>query len=57
VVSGPDASPNWGEDVTFKVSTTATTEPHVDLSCSQNGVNVYGATTGCYASYTWLWTR
>ena len=49
--------PNWGDSVTFNVSTTATTEPHVDLTCSQNGVVVYGATTGYFASYPWPWTQ
>jgi hypothetical protein len=52
-----NAAPNWGDQVTFNVSTTATTEPHVDLTCSQNGVVVLGATTGFYASYPWPWTQ
>ena len=46
-----NGSPNWGDTVTFDVSTTATTEPYVDLVCSQNGVVVYGATAGFFASY------
>jgi len=49
--------PNWGDTVTFNVSTTETTEPHVDLTCSRNGDVVYGATTGYYASYPWPWTQ
>jgi hypothetical protein len=49
--------PNWGDTVTFKVSTTATTEPNVSLTCSQNGVVVYGAVSGFYASYPWPWTQ
>jgi hypothetical protein len=49
--------PNWGDSVTFKVSTTATTEPHVDLTCSQSGTVVFGATTGFYPSYPWPWTQ
>jgi hypothetical protein len=49
--------PNWGDSVTFNVSTTATTQPNVSLTCSQNGVVVYGATTGYYASYPWPWTQ
>jgi len=49
--------PNWGDTITFVVSTSATTEPHVNLSCSQNGVAVYGASTGYYASYPWPWTQ
>jgi hypothetical protein len=57
VLTGSDSVPNWGEDVTFKVSTTSTTEPHVDLLCSQGGSVVYSATTGFYASYPWPWTQ
>jgi hypothetical protein len=49
--------PNWGDTVTFKVSTTATTEPHVDLTCTQNGTVVYSATTGFFAGYPWPWTQ
>ena len=49
--------PNWGEQIRFNVSTTATTEPNVNLSCTQNGVVVYGALTGYYASYPWPWTN
>ena len=52
-----DGLVHWGQQVTFDVHTTATTEPHVDLTCTQNGVVVYGATTGFYASYPWPWTQ
>jgi hypothetical protein len=31
---------NWGDTVTFNVSTNATTQPWVNLVCSQNGVVV-----------------
>lgn len=51
-----DGLPNWGDTVTFAFTQTATSEPHVDLTCSQNGVVVYGATAGFYASYPWPWT-
>lgn len=57
VETGPDSAPNWGDTVTFTVSTTATSEPHVDLTCSQGGTVVYSATTGFYASYPWPWTQ
>lgn len=30
--------PNWGDTVTFNVSTTATTQPYVHLVCSGNSV-------------------
>ena len=49
--------PNWGDEVTFTISTTATTEPFVDLACYQNGTLVYGTTGGFFASYPWPWTK
>jgi hypothetical protein len=52
-----DGQPNWGDTVTFDVSTTATDSPFVDLLCSQNGTTVYSATTGYFASYPWPWTK
>jgi hypothetical protein len=57
VVSGPDLVASWSDQVTFDVGTSATSEPHVDLTCTQNGVSVYGATTGFYDSYPWPWTQ
>jgi hypothetical protein len=32
-----NGSPNYGDVVTFNISTTATTNPYVNLVCSQNG--------------------
>jgi hypothetical protein len=52
-----DGAPNWGDTITFNVSTSATTEPTVEVLCSQNGVGVYGATAGFYDSYPWPWTK
>jgi hypothetical protein len=52
-----NGTPNWGDTVTFNVSTTATTEPNVSLTCSQNGTVVYGAVSGFYAGYPWPSTR
>ena len=57
VISGPDLMPSRGDDVTFDVKTSATAEPHVDLTCTQAGKVVYGATTGFYDSYPWPWTQ
>jgi hypothetical protein len=57
VLTGGDQVPSWGDDITFDVATSATPEPHVDVTCSQGGVTVYGATTGFYASYPWPWTQ
>ncbi|MEY2422691.1 MAG: hypothetical protein QOI95_2758 [Acidimicrobiaceae bacterium] len=52
-----DGLPNWGDSIRFNVSTTATTEPHVSLQCSQGGTVVYTAQTGYYASYPWPSTQ
>jgi hypothetical protein len=41
-----DGLPNWGDTVTFNVSTTATTTPFVDLNCYQNGALVASGTKG-----------
>ena len=49
--------PNWGDTVSFNVSTTATTQPHVSLQCFQSGVLVYTTQTGYYAGYAWPWTQ
>lgn len=57
VLTGTDSVPNWGEEVTFVVSTTATSAPYVDLVCSQSATVVYSATTGYFASYPWPWTQ
>jgi hypothetical protein len=35
-----NGTPNYGDAVTFNISTTATTQPWVNLQCSQNGVLV-----------------
>jgi len=52
-----DGLPNWGDTVTFNVSTTATSAPYVDLTCSQSGTLVYSATSGFFDGYMWPWTK
>ena len=52
-----NGAPNWGDSLTWTISQSSTTEPHVDLICSQNGVVVLSASTGFYASYPWPWTQ
>lgn len=43
-----DGLPNWGETVTFNVSTTATAQPFVHLVCSGNSVG-YDSWKGYFA--------
>jgi|SRR5438477_2398378 len=57
LLNSTDGFPHRGQQVTFTVSTTATTEPHVSLQCSQGGVVVYSAATGYYPGYLWPWTQ
>src|SRR6266571_5680416 len=57
LVSSTDGLAHWGQQVTFAVDTTATTEPHVNVDCSVGGTVVYGTTTGYFASYPWPWTQ
>ncbi len=43
-----NGSPNWGDTVTFNVSTTATTQPYVNVLCYQNGVLVMNSWNGFF---------
>jgi hypothetical protein len=44
--------PNWGDTVTFDVSTTVT-YPEVELECFQNGTVVLRQGAGFFPSYMW----
>ncbi len=48
-----NGAPNYGDTITFNVSTTATTQPYVEVTCSQNGAVVYSAWAGFYDGYLW----
>jgi hypothetical protein len=41
VLNSPDGLPHWDGEVTFNVSTSATSEPWVELTCYQNGSSVF----------------
>ena len=43
-----DGLPNWGDTVTFNISTTATAQPYVHLVCSGNGIG-YDSWKGVFA--------
>ena len=57
LLNSSDGVPHWGQNVRFDVKTTATAEPHVDVTCTQAGTLVYSGTTGYYDSYPWPWTQ
>jgi hypothetical protein len=48
VLLNGDTEPHFGGSVTFNVSTTATDQPWVNVSCYQNGAWVYGQWQGFF---------
>jgi len=48
-----DGLPNWNDQITFNVSTTATDRPWVKLNCYQNGTWVSTSTAGFFPEYAW----
>jgi hypothetical protein len=50
-------SANYGDTITFDVSTTQTQYPAVSVKCYQNGTLVFGASAGFYPTYTWPWAQ
>jgi hypothetical protein len=54
LMNSTDGLPHYGQQVTFNVSTTATTRPYVNLDCTQNGALVYSNQVGYYPDYPWV---
>jgi hypothetical protein len=54
LMNSSDGLPHYGQQVTFNVSTTATTRPYVSLDCTQNGTLVYSNQVGYYPGYPWV---
>ena len=52
-----DGLPNWGDTITYDVSTTATTAPSVSTSCVQNGVVVLHGDTSFYDGNPFAYTN
>ena len=48
LVNSTDGLANWGETVTFNISTTATSEPWVNLKCYQGGALVAEGWSGYF---------
>src|SRR5258708_26552848 len=51
MLNSTDGLVHYGQQVTFKVTTTATTEPYVRLDCYEGGVWVLSTSSGFFASY------
>ena len=49
--------PNYGDSVTFNVSTSATDNPQVSLKCYQTGVLVLDGSAGFGANDPWAWAQ
>jgi hypothetical protein len=52
-----DGLPNRGDSVTFKITTSVTTQPYVELICKQDGRLVFGKTAGYFDGYMWPWSQ
>lgn len=53
LVDSTDGLAHWGQTVTYKVATTATTQPWVSTTCQQNGTTVLSAMAGFFPGYLW----
>jgi hypothetical protein len=53
LLNSTDGLAHYGQDVTFNVSTTATSSPYVELDCYQSGALVYMNSKGFFPSYPW----
>ena len=52
LLDSTDGLPHYGQNMTFKVSTSAS-KPYVNLKCYQGGDWVTNQTVGFYAGYPW----
>jgi hypothetical protein len=50
LLNSTDGVAHFGQQVTFAVSTTSTTQPWVDVKCFQNGTLVYEQANGIFAT-------
>jgi hypothetical protein len=48
VADSASSGPHWGDTIKFEGTTNATTQPNVELVCSQNGTVVYAGLSGWY---------
>jgi hypothetical protein len=48
-----NGSPNWGDQVTFNVTSTAS-QPYVLLTCYQGGALVYQNSVGYFPTFPWV---
>jgi hypothetical protein len=55
-VDSTDTVVNWGDQVTFNVSTNVTDYPVVTVLCYQNDL-VYSASAGFYPEYPWQYAQ
>jgi hypothetical protein len=48
-----NGAPNFGDEITYNVSTSATAYPYVSTQCYQGRTHVLSASAGYYPSYAW----
>lgn len=52
-----NGSANWGDSVTYTVTTSSTTSPYVSTVCKQGGIVVLSTNAGFFDSYPWQSAR
>ena len=52
-----DAVQNWGDQITFDVTTNETDYPVVSVLCYQSDTLVYAGSAGFYPSYPWQYAQ
>ena len=57
LLNSTDGLAHYGQQVTFNVSTAATTQPYVRLDCYEGGVWTLSSSAGFFDGYLWPWTR
>lgn len=57
LLDSTDGLAHHGQRVTFNASTSESSEPHVDVSCTQDGVVVYRNQAGYFDGYPWPWNQ
>lgn len=57
LIDSTDGVANWGDQITFNVSTTETDYPVVSVLCYQSDELVYSGSAGFYPEYPWQYAQ
>ncbi len=57
LLNSTDGLPHYGQQITFRVSTTVTDRPYVKLDCYQDQVWVYDQWAGFFPDFPWTYMQ